>query len=82
MNIWIIPQYIKCLCDGIFVKKNKKSFETGPLSDAYLSTVMASMVRTEVWETASSMKGTRWHMALPISHMSWIRERETIKKMP
>jgi hypothetical protein len=62
------------------VKKNKKSFDPGPLSDAYLSTVMASMVRTEVWETASSMKGTRWHMAFPISHMSWIREKNTIKK--
>jgi hypothetical protein len=59
--------------------EKKKSFDTGPLSDTYLSTVMASMVRTEVWETASSMKGTRWHMALPISHMSWITEKNNKK---
>ena len=35
-----------------------------------LSTVMARMVRTEVWDTVSSMKGTRRHMALPITQIS------------
>ena len=36
----------------------------------HLSTVMARMVRTEVWDTVSSMKGTSRHMDLPITQMS------------
>ena len=35
-----------------------------------LSTVIARMVRTEVWDTVSSMKGTNRHIALPITQMS------------
>ena len=37
----------------------------------HLSTVMARIVRTEVWDTVSSMKGTKRHMAFPITQISW-----------
>ena len=41
------------------------------IPDSDLSTVMARMVRTEVWDTVSSMKGTSRHIAFPITQMSW-----------
>lgn len=40
------------------------------IPDSDLSTVMARMVRTEVWDTVSSMKGTSRHIAFPITQMS------------
>ena len=45
-------------------------YSTVQYTDSHLSTVMARMVRTEVWDTVSSMKGTRRHMALPITQIS------------
>ena len=40
------------------------------MTETDLSTVMARMVRTDVWETVSSMKGTRRHIAFPITQIS------------
>ena len=59
-----------------------KTFVTLPKDEksiTHLSTVMARMVRTEVWDTVSSMKGTSRHMVLPITQMSckrrWTRTK-------